>query len=58
MDVGKIHAFWEVLSQQTIGILVRATLPRLLWITEVHLDIGRQAKALMISQLLATIPGQ
>jgi len=53
MDVGQVHAFREVLSQQSIGILVRTTLPWLLWITEVDLDVGRQAKALVIGHLLA-----
>ena len=48
MDVRQVHTFREVLPQQTVGILVRATLPRLLRITEVDLDVGRQAKALVI----------
>ena len=53
MNVREVHSFREVLSQQTIGVLVRATLPGLLRITEVHLNVGRQAEALVIGHLLA-----
>jgi len=33
-------------------------LPGTLWITEVHLDVGVQAEAFVISHLFASIPGQ
>ena len=58
MHVAEIHSLREVLPQESVGVLVRATLPRLLWITEVHLDVGGEREALMIGQLLAAIPGQ
>ena len=56
--IATVHAFRKVLSQQAVGILVGTTLPWMLWIAEVHIDVGRQAEALMVSQLLATIPSQ
>ena len=58
MNVGEIHSLREVLSQQAVGIFIRPPLPGTLWITEVHLDVGVQAEALVISQLFATIPSQ
>src|SRR5664279_2762657 len=48
----------KVLSQQPIGVLIGAALPRALWITKVNIDICRQRKSSMIRQLLATVPGQ
>ena len=54
----QVSPFREVLSQQTVGIFIRPTLPWTLWITEVDFDIGVQTEAFVISHLLATIPGQ
>ncbi len=58
MDVREIHPLREVLQQETVGVFVRAPLPRTLWITEVNLDVGVQAKAFVLSHLLASIPRQ
>ncbi len=58
MDVREVHSFWEVLPEQTIGVLVRATLPEASRITKVHFDIGVQAEAFVIRHFLAAIPGQ
>ena len=58
MNVGEVHALREVLSQESVGVLVRGTLPRVLRIAEVHLDIGLEREAFVIGHLLATIPGQ
>ncbi len=36
---GQIGAFRKVRAQQTVGVLVRSTLPRALWIAEVDLHV-------------------
>jgi hypothetical protein len=43
------------MPQQTIGVLVRPTLSRTLWIAEVNVDVGRQRKSSMIGQFLTPI---
>jgi len=58
MDEREIHPFGEVLSQQSIGVLVGTPLPGMLRIAEVHLHIGGQREALVIGHLFASIPGQ
>src|SRR5664279_5309835 len=54
----QVGSLREVLPQQTIGVLVRAALPRTLRIAEVNGDVGRQCKSPMIRQFLAPVPGQ
>src|SRR6476469_8907032 len=49
----QVGAFRKVLSQQTIGVLIRAALPRALRVAEVDIDVGRQGKSSMIRKLLA-----
>src|SRR6476660_5201168 len=44
--------------QQTIGVLIRAALPRALRVAEVDIDVGRQGKSSMIRKLLAPVPSQ
>jgi hypothetical protein len=41
-----------VLSEQAVGVVVGTALPRALWVAEVNIDVGRQAKPSMIGQLL------
>src|SRR6266581_1254894 len=48
----------EILSQQAIGVLVAAALPRTAWIAEIDLHLGGHREALVVSHLLAAIPGQ
>jgi hypothetical protein len=48
----------EVLSQQAIGVLVRAALPRTLRIAEVDLDLGGDGKCLVRRQFVPAVPGQ
>jgi len=55
---GEIDSFREILSQEPIRVFVRATLPRIVRIAEVDLDVGCHGNALMVSHLLAPIPGQ
>lgn len=46
----QIGALGQILSQQAVGVLVRAALPRALAITEEDRDIGGQREPSMISQ--------
>src|SRR5450830_2153858 len=54
----QVGSLRKVLSQQTVGVLVRPALPRTLRIAEVNVDVGRQRKSSMIRKLLAPVPGQ
>jgi hypothetical protein len=54
----QVGALRKVLSQQTIGVLVRPALPRTLRIAEVNIDVGCQRKSSMIRKFLAPVPGQ
>ena len=54
----QVGSLGEVLSEQAIGVLIGSPLPRALRITEVNVDVCRQAKPSMICEFLATIPGQ
>src|SRR6478735_7778416 len=54
----QVGAVRKVLSQQTIGVLIRAALPRALRVAEVDIDVGRQGKSSMIRKLLAPVPSQ
>ena len=51
----QVSSFWKVLSQQTVGVLIRPTLPRTLPIAEVNVDVGRQREASMIRKFLAPV---
>ena len=53
---GQVGAFWEVLSEQSVGVLIGTALPRALWITEVDINIGRQCEALVVGKFFAAIP--
>src|SRR5229473_3481094 len=44
----QIGAIGKVLSQQTVGVLIRPALPRALRIAKVNVDVGRQRKSSMI----------
>src|SRR5262249_20088858 len=48
----------EILSQQAVGVLVAAALPRTAWIAEIDLHVGGDGEVLVVSHLLASIPGQ
>ena len=55
---GQVGSFWEVLSEQSVGILIGTALPRALWITEVNINIGRQCEAFVVCKLFAAVPCQ
>src|ERR1700687_5993601 len=54
----QVGALGKVLSQQTIGVLIRPALPRALRIAKVTVDVGRQRKSSMVRKFLAPVPGQ
>jgi len=55
---GQVGLLRKVLSQQPVGVLVRAALPRTLRVTEVDLHLCRHRKALVFGHLEASVPGQ
>ena len=55
---GQVGSLGEVLSEQTIGVLIGTPLPRTLRIAEVDIDVGRQAKSSMIREFLTPVPSQ
>jgi hypothetical protein len=55
---GKVGAFREVLAQQSIGVLVRATLPRGMRVGEVDGQPGLDGELGVRGQFLAAVPGQ
>ena len=54
----QVGSLGEVLSQQTIGVLVGSALPQTLRIAKVNIDVGRQGKPFMIREFFAPVPGQ
>lgn len=51
-------AFRDVQAQQPVGVLVRAALPRTLWIAEVDGQIMVDAQFGMTGHLRPLVPGQ
>jgi hypothetical protein len=58
MNAGQIHPFGEVLSQQSVDLFVRTSLPRSGGIAQVDFDIGTQREALVIGYFFTPIPSQ
>src|SRR5690348_8656438 len=54
----QIGAFREVLAEQTVGVLVGATLPRRVWVSEVDPEAGGLLDPLVVEHLVALVPGQ
>ena len=50
------RTFWEVLSKQTVRVLVRSTLPWAHRIAEEHIDVSSDAEPIVICQLRPSIP--
>ena len=51
MDVRQGHALWEVLSQQSVDLFIRASLPGALRVAEVDFDVGRKREAFVIGPI-------
>jgi hypothetical protein len=47
----EVGAFWEVLAQKTIGVLVGAALPGAVGITEVDIQVRDERQALVIGKV-------
>jgi hypothetical protein len=54
----QVGAFWEILTKQAVGVLVRASLPRALRVGEVDRDSGLDLERGVLGELFAAIPGQ
>src|SRR5215212_7534152 len=54
----QVGAFREVLPQQTVGVLVRAALPRAVGVAEVDLNAGLDPQLCVLAHLRPLIPGQ
>ena len=54
----EIGAFGEVLSEETVGVLVGATLPRCLGVAEVDIEIGVYSELSVLGHLGSLVPGQ
>ena len=54
----EIGAFREVLAEQTVGVLVGATLPGTLGVAEVNIEIGVYSELSVLGHLGSLVPGQ
>ena len=54
----QVCAFGKVLTQQTVGVLIRPSLPRAMRIAEVDRQIGVDPELGVLSHLRALVPGQ
>ena len=57
-DLAEVGTFREEVTDQTVGVLVRAPLPGRVRITEEHLRVGGHREPGMLGHLAATVPGQ
>src|SRR5215472_309913 len=54
----EIGAFWKILAQQSVGVLVGAALPWAVRIAEIDLDASVDLQACVLSHLSSLIPSQ
>ena len=52
----EVGAFGEVLTEETVGVLIRATLPWRVWVAEVEISIC--AGLVVLGHLSTLVPGQ
>ena len=55
---GEVGAFWEVLAEESVGVLVGASLPGAVRVAEVDLEAGVDAELSVLGHLGALVPGQ
>ena len=53
-----MNACGQVLAEQSIGVFIGASLPGVLRVTELDLDIGCQVEPLVLGHFRAPVPGQ
>ena len=54
----EVGAFGEILTEETVGVLVGATLPWCLGVAEVDVQVGVFSELIMLGHLGALVPGQ
>jgi len=52
----EVGAVREVLPEESIGVLVRAALPRTLWVAELHADVRGHGEGLVRREFHSAIP--
>src|ERR1700677_3632776 len=55
---GEVRSFREVLAKQAVGVLVRASLPWALRVTEIHLQPAVDRELSVLCHLGALVPGE
>src|SRR5665647_855730 len=55
---GQAGALGKVLTQETVGVLVGAALPRRSRVAEVDGHVGGEGEALVVGELQAAVPGE
>ena len=55
---GEVGAFGEVLAEQAVGVLVCASLPRALRVTEIHLKPAVDRELCVLCHLRPLVPGE
>ena len=56
-QLGQIGAFWQILAQQAVGVLIGAALPGAVRVAEVHLHAGLVCKLAVGAHFPALIVG-
>ena len=56
-DMQEVGALGEVLTQQAVGVLVKPTLPRVIWVGKVDLCRQPFGNVFMLSKLLSVVKG-
>ena len=54
----EVGAFEEVLAEETVGVLVGATLPGTLGVAEVDIEVGVYSELSVLGHLGSLVPGQ
>jgi phosphatidylglycerophosphate synthase len=54
--LAEVGALREVLTEQPVGVLVAASLPRTVWVAEEHIDVRIDLEANVLGHLLALVP--
>ena len=55
---GEVCSSREILSEKTVGVLVRPSLPRALRVTEINVKSGRDLQLRVLCHLCSLVPGE